>query len=217
MTSLWSLAKERKQPDFQYMDQETLDQIKLHKPIFGDPDKLFSLSSQEIEFILDLAPKNTWYLQNEIISTIHGISHTIRVMIYAFILAKDNLDKKSMKALLLACALHDTQRQNDKGDEGHEERVVTWFKKNFSDSDNFSLVRDILDGKHNLEMYLRTADALDRYRLPKVKWWIDDSYLQIVPDDSLKLFAFNLVICSEQNILDGTDIKPSITKGLVIL
>lgn len=217
MTSLWSLAQERKQPDFQYMDQETLDQIKFNKPAFKDSDKEFYFTQKDIDLILDLSPDEDWYLQNEITSSIHGIAHTIRVMVYGLTLARDEVNFEDLKALLLACAIHDTQRLNDRGDEEHEERALTWLKNKFSDNENYELIYKILEGSHEYEKYLRTADALDRYRLPKVKWWVNDSYLETKPVESVKSFAFDLVTCSEQKVLRGANQKNSVIECLAII
>jgi len=55
---------------------------------------------------------------------------------------------------------------------------------------------------------IRTADALDRYIQPKLKWWIDDNYLEIRPDIKLKKSAFHMVVNSELNYIDsGNDIE----------
>jgi hypothetical protein len=52
---------------------------------------------------------------------------------------------------------------------------------------------------------LKTADALDRYRLPKTKWWQGDAFLKLLPSTALKSFAFDLVVESERRYLHGTD------------
>lgn len=204
MTCLWDLAQERKQPEFQYMDQGTLEQIKLHRPQFKN-DFNYCLTQNDIELLLEMSPKSDWYLTEEIISSIHGIAHTLRVMVYALILAKKHLNDDQLEALLLACAVHDTQRLDDKGDEGHEERALEWLEKGFVKQSQIRLVSQILNGEHDYEKYLRTADALDRYRLPKVKWWIDESFLSLRPEESMKSFAFDLVVGSEQARLNGVE------------
>jgi hypothetical protein len=52
---------------------------------------------------------------------------------------------------------------------------------------------------------LKTADVLDRYRLPKTKWWQGDAFLKLLPSAALKSFAFDLVVESERRHLHGTD------------
>jgi hypothetical protein len=49
---------------------------------------------------------------------------------------------------------------------------------------------------------VKTADALDRYRLPKLKWWINDSYLRCLPPDWIKRTAYDLVVASEYLCLE---------------
>lgn len=61
---------------------------------------------------------------------------------------------------------------------------------------------------------LKTADALDRYRLPKLKWWIDDAQIKIVPSDDFKAFSFDLIIASERRFLKGEDNANSIISAL---
>ncbi len=214
MKSLWKLAEERQQPDIQVMDQETLNFIKEFKPNFtGEPGE-FIFSESDIKLISENVPHPSWYLNPEIAKSIHGIAHSARMMAYCIILFDGNPD--ALRSLLFACAVHDTQRINDKGDEGHEERALDWLKHNFSEHPLFTETCGILEGRHSLSNFLRTVDALDRYRLPKVKWWIDDSYLSIKPSDSIKWFAFNLVINSEQARLDGEESVEAVVSSLLV-
>jgi hypothetical protein len=62
---------------------------------------------------------------------------------------------------------------------------------------------------------LKTADALDRYRLPKLKWWINDDFVIVIPDESEKSFAYNLVINSEKNYLSINDSVKSVLNSLL--
>ncbi len=216
MTNLWSLAQERLQPDIQNMDQETLDKIKQNKPEYQVSDSDYYLTPEEVSLIRDLMPKPEWYLNSEIISSIHGIAHTLRVMVYAVLLTRNLTNDSDREALLIACSVHDTQRMNDKGDEGHEDRVITWLSEHFAQHPLLNQVVLILKDASPLSKYLRAADALDRFRLPKVKWWIDDSYLEIKPEAKMKQFSFNLVVTSEQLRLSGTGDIESIFSCLQI-
>ena len=216
MTNLWSLAQERLQPDIQNMDQETLDKIKENKPGYQISDTNYYLTAEEVSLIQDLSPKPDWYINPEIVSSIHGIAHTVRVMVYAVLLTRNLTNNSDREALLIACSVHDTQRMNDKGDEGHEDRVITWLSENFAQHPLLNQVVLILKDASPLSKYLRAADALDRFRLPKVKWWIDDSYLEIKPVAEMKEFSFNLVVASEQLRLNGTGDIESIFSCLQI-
>lgn len=216
MTNLWSLAQERLQPDIQNMDQDTLDKIKENKPKYQSSSPDYYLTTEEVSSIKDLMPKPEWYLNPEIISSIHGIAHTLRVMVYAVLLTRDLISDSDREALLLACSVHDTQRMNDKGDEGHESRSISWLSEHFTQHPLLNQVSMILRDASSLSEYLRAADALDRFRLPKVKWWIDDSYLKIKPTTELKEFSFNIVVSSEQYRLNGIGDVESIFSCLQI-
>jgi hypothetical protein len=216
MTSLWSLAQERLQPDIQNMDQATLDKIKEHKPEYQVSDVNYYLTVEEVSLIKNLSPKPDWYINPEIISSIHGIAHTLRVMVYAVLLTRDLINDSDREALLIACSVHDTQRMNDRGDEGHEDRVISWLSEHFAQHPLLNQALMILRDTDALSKYLRAADALDRFRLPKVKWWIDDSYLEIKPTAEMKEFSFNLVVSSEQYRLNGAGDVESIFSCLQI-
>ncbi|MEV8534705.1 hypothetical protein [Streptomyces sp. NPDC051211] len=58
---------------------------------------------------------------------------------------------------------------------------------------------------------LKTADALDRYRLPCTRWWPNPALLQVVPPDWLHAVAFDLVLHSERARLDGADPHQALT------
>lgn len=216
MTSLWSLAQERLQPDIQNMDQATLDKIKEHKPEYQVSDVNYYLTVEEVSLIKNLSPKPDWYINPEIISSIHGIAHTLRVMVYAVLLTRDLINDSDREALLIACSVHDTQRMNDRGDEGHEDRAISWLSEHFAQHPLLNQALMILRDTDALSKYLRAADALDRFRLPKVKWWIDDSYLEIKPTAEMKEFSFNLVVSSEQYRLNGAGDVESIFSCLQI-
>ncbi len=163
----------------------------------------YYLTAGEVSLIQDLSPKPDWYVNPKIVSSIHGIAHTVRVMVYATLLTRGLINDRDREALLIACSVHDTQRMDDKGDEGHEDRAITWLLEHFAQHPLLNQILLILKDTRPLSKYLRAADALDRFRLPKVKWWIDDSYLEIKPEAALKEFSFNLVVSSEQLRLNG--------------
>lgn len=215
MNSLWDLAQRREQPDFQYMDADTLAQIVDHKPLFSETPLIFQFSREHLMTLQRIAPTEDIYLEQNIFRSIHGIAHAVRVMVYVFILAQQNdCTESDIELLLHAAALHDTQRLNDKGDEGHEMRVIELVNKSDHDDQFKNKLIDVLRGSDTLSQLLRTADALDRYRLPKVKWWIDDAHLNKKPNDALKAFAFDLVIKSETDRLHGEEQKESVFKHL---
>ncbi len=50
---------------------------------------------------------------------------------------------------------------------------------------------------------LAAADALDRYRLPAIRWWPDPGRVQTPLPAPLHALAFQLVLGSEHARLDG--------------
>ena len=61
---------------------------------------------------------------------------------------------------------------------------------------------------------LKTADALDRFRLPKSDWWPKDEYLVRIPSLGERIFAYNLVVRSEELALSGLDNTTSVKNAL---
>ena len=59
---------------------------------------------------------------------------------------------------------------------------------------------------------LKAADALDRYRLPKMSWWINDKFLTIKPKPEEKNFAFNMVTFTEKELLEKKSYREIIIK-----
>lgn len=205
--SLWYLASVGKQPSIQYMDKRTLDKIRENRPLFRNGIQSFSLTKAEIDRILCFAPNESWFLNPSISKSIHGISHMLRVTILVYILCSSKaFDQDSLDALLLAASVHDTQRYDDKADEGHEDRASSFLTTNNFSSLSSAIrteAADILKQKSELTEILRAADALDRYRLPKIKWWINDKYLLNPLSDDIKSFAFDFMVKSENEILNG--------------
>ncbi len=61
MKSLWKLTEERKQPEIQIMDQETLDTIKKFKPNFSQEYKKITFNKTDLELVLEYLPQQSWY------------------------------------------------------------------------------------------------------------------------------------------------------------
>jgi hypothetical protein len=67
---------------------------------------------------------------------------------------------------------------------------------------------------------VKAADALDRYRLPKLKWWPDSQYVREAAFDQTRGLAFDLVLVSERAYLAGASDTEAVRyalaeKGLV--
>jgi hypothetical protein len=227
--SLVKLAERRLLPEFQYMDQQTLDWICSNRPSISRLEyekKFFSYPFTRVGSPL----VDEWFLEPKIIDGIHGTRHALRVSIYAYALARRlGFSGATCDAVALAGLLHDVRRVDDKSDFEHGSRCAEWLKnyspfinlaKPFTDAqrtaigiaisfheqayDKISRMAEYVSAKNEVDI-LKTADALDRYRLPKIKWWIDEAFLQIKPPDEFRAFSFDLVVISEQRFLDGND------------
>lgn len=235
--SLIDLAECKKLPQFQHIDKETLAWININKP------KLQNLSYRTNLFnypFRSQQPLQTpWFLEPQIIDGIHGTRHAIRVGIYANALAKSlNLNHKTCQIVAIAALLHDVRRKNDNEDPAHGMRCAEWIENDFLKIDclktkEAKLLSSIMTAirlhevdyklmsddttyqEHSIIVdILKTADALDRYRLPKLKWWIDNKFLKLKPTDEFKAFAFDLVTTSEERFLQGDKNELSVIQAL---
>ncbi|MBA7715237.1 hypothetical protein ES703_124278 [subsurface metagenome] len=176
-------------------------------------------------------PSPTWFLVSKKKDSIHGMRHIIRVIFHSLHLSSLNEGKSSrlFTNSLVASSLHDLRRKNDLMDMYHGKRAARWFKKNTSLIENqyeihlsqkdikeiyysisfHDLPYDQIVKSINYEKYkdltdiLKTADALDRYRLPSIRLWFKDKYVFFIPPDYLKCLAYQIVITSETNFLNG--------------
>jgi hypothetical protein len=187
-------------------------------------------------------PDPNWFLILEKKDSIHGMRHILRVIFHSLfltILNKD-LSTHSLKNTLVASSLHDLKRKNDLMDLFHGKRVARWFKKNISLIENHYEIhlsqRDIdeiyfaisfhdvpykkIEENTNynknkiLTDILKTADALDRYRLPSLRLWFKDKFISFIPPEYLKYVAFELVISSEINFLKGHSNENSVLMAI---
>ncbi|MHA1804232.1 MAG: hypothetical protein ACTSU4_06805 [Promethearchaeota archaeon] len=183
-------------------------------------------------------PQIDWFLILKKKDTIHGLRHVIRVMINSFVLLtlKKKRFETCFKNALVASSIHDLRRRSDLMDINHGKRAARWFKNNITLIEkqyNISLSSHDIDEIyhaiifHNIpyskiekEKYylkykiltdiLKTADALDRYRLPSIRLWFKAKYISYLPPDYIKHFAFQLVIFSEAKFLEGLTNKDSV-------
>ena len=225
--SLVELAKLKQLPRFQHMDEETLAWIESNRPkISWQPqrDDLNRLSVQAVTWPINPA----WYLEPRLVDGIHGIRHAVRVAVYAQLLAeRHGLSERAQQLLVTAALLHDVRRIDDRSDERHGARCAEWIGQaeglvclqGFTPEERglimsmiaFHDVSNDLDlpMRHDpslvLKDLLRTADALDRYRLPRRSWWMDESRLRMKPTEDLKTFAYDLVVASERYFLNGEE------------
>lgn len=228
--SLVDLASHHQLPRFQYMDETTCEWIAEQDPNYTI-DHLPDISDLS-DWLSSLAISPEWFLEPKLLDSLHGLRHLWRSAFMSLYLAKAiDLDKKQTKLAVMAALLHDIRREDDKGDEGHAIRSAAWFRKNatmiarawntkFTSDDIVAIETAIVlhetpynkftgkqqalyDQYSTLVDIIKTADALDRYRLPKLKWWPNDKYLQLVPSPSLKQLSFEVVVSSERAFLQS--------------
>ncbi|MFB7367152.1 hypothetical protein ACFC05_33675, partial [Streptomyces hydrogenans] len=64
---------------------------------------------------------------------------------------------------------------------------------------------------------LKAADALDRYRLPKLTWWPTPARVRSEAFADLRTTAFELVVRSESAWLAGADSAEAVLSSLAIM
>jgi hypothetical protein len=240
--SLIALVEQNNLPDFQFIDKDTLSWIVNNKPRFTAPVYNRDFVEFTKNKVQKFSPLKAWFLKDERIDSIHGMRHILRVIANIAYLVKEKgiVDEYTITNTLIAASLHDLRRKNDKGDKGHADRAVAWLLSNKNsilgryevdtgdiDIDAVSAaillheqqhaqIIDSLEYKKNKTVVnlLKSGDALDRYRLPKLKWWIDDKYLSLLPSDKARLFAYTLVIDSERNFLEINKSEESVLSAL---
>jgi HD superfamily phosphodiesterase len=227
------MTLEKKFPVHQFMDRETLDWIKdtgLTKGLLISPHIV--LSKTIINFLSFSHPKKDFFIDDEMYTGIHGFRHCARVALLCGVVSQEVkiTDSTLILAAMIAGSLHDCQRVNDNADEGHGLRSAVWFRENvsminthynikltlseielidaairFHETDQHTVEANVNPEYWQIINIIKTADALDRYRQPKEKWWIDEDYLRIKPSKALKEVAFNLMFKLEDYHLKTND------------
>lgn len=224
--SLRELARTRRLPPHQVMDQPTLTWIAEHRPVAAASGAITTGEP------VMLAPDGTWFRTRLTADSIHGVRHCARVCLLADLLAAHHdLDPDQTVALRLAATVHDCRRRDDRADRGHGQRAAIWLSRHhqaiaasldvrlapkqvraasraiglhdipysaFSD-----VQRHAYRDAARLTDLLKAADCLDRYRLPLTRWWPNTSLLRVHVPDWLHGVAFDLMVHSEQARLDG--------------
>ncbi|MFX1340696.1 MAG: hypothetical protein ACFFDK_18945 [Promethearchaeota archaeon] len=242
MVSLIELIQKGKLPLHQFMDLETVNWIKENRPSFNISTPPLKMKPDYLLEIKKYIPDPTWFIITKKKDSIHGMRHILRVMFHSFHLVLVSGSKSShfFKNSLVASSLHDLRRKNDLMDLYHGKRAARWFKKNislienqfeihlteddvkaiyysmsFHDVSYESIARNMKYEQYkDLTDILKTADALDRYRLPSIRLWFKDKYVSVIPSDYLKFIAFQLVIDSETKFLNGLTNVDSVLRAI---
>lgn len=217
MMPLYKKLEKKLYEENQYLDKESLFWIEKNLIIKKNLNVILNISPLDLKTFLEFIPKREWFRRKNV-NNIHGLMHILRVMIFSYILCK-KFRIKNYKMLLLVASLHDIRRKNDKTDPNHGKNAANWFDKHGSlcnkviGKKKFLEVIKILKDhdsenikKDKFSKILICADALDRYRLPKKKWWLREEYLPLEIEEEIINFAKIFILETEkQRILENKD------------
>ncbi|WP_225446884.1 hypothetical protein [Streptacidiphilus sp. PB12-B1b] len=190
-----------------------------------------------------LVPEVTWFADSRLADSLHGVRHNARVSLLASLLGHGaGLDSDQTAGLCTAAAVHDCRRHDDRQDPGHGWRAASWLLQNADTVtsvldvhpsrralheaatavalhdvpyDAFTADQDraYRQAPHLIDL-LKAADCLDRYRLPRTRWWPDLTRLRVPVPGWLHHVAFDLVLRSEQARLDGATHQQALDHAL---
>ncbi|MFI1938201.1 hypothetical protein ACH44C_13605 [Streptomyces purpureus] len=240
--SLVELAARKQLPHHQYTDPATVRWITANRPVLSDgPPPRLRATSQRL--LSRSAIPAGWLAEEKCLDSLHGIRHAMRTAALAALLAESaGLSEDDTATLVLAAAVHDCQRLHDKDDRGHGARAAIWLTDNADTVwSHFGLVatpsriaaaatavrlhdlpydafsKDDQADHARAEAVcdlLKAADALDRYRLPKLSWWPDPAQVRSEAFNGLRTIAFELVVRSETAWLAGATSSEAVLAGL---
>jgi len=228
MKSLVVLAKKGGLPKIQHMDAGTLSWIEATGLSFGLRKNKCEVAPFVLESVKRYVPKQSWFFNRKCYSSLHGVRHISRVVANVANLALGRkFNSRSIRNVLIAASLHDIGRHYDRKDLEHSRRAADWFSSNVSfvqSSFGVNLVDNDIEEIYSTICYhnsvysktkndvfyvkymetielLKTADAMDRYRLPNLRWWPNERFFVIKPTLGELKFAFSLLVFSEQEHL----------------
>ncbi|MFD5563820.1 hypothetical protein [Kitasatospora griseola] len=246
--SLVELAACKELPLHQFTDSATVEWIKTNRPSFPPtrPTPLRTITKALVE---SAAIPTRWLAEPRLADSIHGHRHGLRTAALAALLADQHgLDESDSAVVVIAAAVHDCQRHHDKDDPGHGGRAAVWLAayadlvwthfhrrpsptevikaaaavrlhevpyEAFTDTDRADHAR-----AERLCDLVKAADALDRYRLPKLSWWPSARHVREPAFDDLLPLAHDLVVISEEAFVAGATSAAAVRyamaeKGLV--
>ena len=239
-TSLVALAAKRRLPRHQSMDIDTLQWIKSNRPRDFPSGPVEHPPIMVARYAI--APRR-WFTLACQADSLHGQRHGARVAILAAHLARlGELPVDQTLEAVIAAALHDCRRLHDQDDTGHGARAARWFLQRHpnviahlpSAAKNvrrfviatavelhdvpYEEFDEVQERKYqaapSIVDIVKTADALDRYRLPKLKWWPNHDRLRLIPPRWLHRYAFDLVVKTEGHRLNGLSSERAIVDTL---
>ncbi|MFD3661953.1 hypothetical protein ACFWVF_15350 [Streptomyces sp. NPDC058659] len=241
--SLVELAARKQLPHHQYTDLATVRWIAANRPDLPDGPPPPTLRPSSRQLVTRAALPASWLAEARCHDSLHGIRHAVRTAAMAALLAEaGGLGEEDTATLVLAAAVHDCRRLHDKDDTGHGARAAIWLTdnagvvwdhfgltptlsrvtaagtavrlhdlpyENFSPDDHADHAR-----ARTITDLLKAADALDRYRLPKLTWWPDPARVRSEAFAGLRTTAFELVVRSESEWLAGADSAEAVLSSL---
>ena len=201
-------------PENQYMDKESITWLENHLNLKISIEKIRNILNKFNKFPIDKLDINKKLYKESNCFGIHGIRHQFRVSLYIWILIQYyniKLNKNSVIQLLQASLYHDILRVNDNTDLKHGKRSADLIKTIYKKIDN-NIINAISNHDNNIEEYtiydilIKTADALDRYRMPKEKWWIKKEYFLMELDENILEMCKFITLFTEKMTCDIMDI-----------
>lgn len=237
---LHRLAFQDKLPLHQYLDEDTLDWIEENNPFKvrnlnnstkEERAKLATALLKSLEVVLEWYTSILLEFQRANSShTLHGDLHALRVSFFSILLSIDNVEVKPAQPVL-AGLFHDIARLNDQTDEGHgvrsalvTENYLAKINTQLSTSEINQIITAIKrhdelsnEGLDELSAVLKVADALDRYRLPKTKWWPNEAKMPFAPSSDIFYIAYKLVLNSEARVLQGERFTDAMKNSVIAI
>ncbi|MFJ8602302.1 hypothetical protein ACIREM_27030 [Streptomyces shenzhenensis] len=240
--SLVELAERKQLPRHQFTDHSTVRWIEDNRPQFVE-DVLLPLRETSRQLLSRTAIPAAWLAEPQLRDSLHGIRHAMRTAALAALLAEvAGADETDTSTLIIAGALHDCRRLHDKDDRGHGARAAHWVAEHAdlvwahfgltptasavsqaaisvrlhdvpyedftaTNEADYARARQISD-------LVKAADALDRYRLPKLRWWPNARHVRANGFVQLRACAFDLVVWSEASHLRGLDSASAVLAAL---
>ncbi|MER7045001.1 HD domain-containing protein [Streptomyces jumonjinensis] len=240
---LVELAKQRRLPAHQFMDAATVTWIEINRP---EPANISptTLPPELSLLIRRSALPVDWLADHRLYDSLHGVRHSMRTAALTALLARFlEWGEEDTAVAVVAAALHDCRRLDDRGDPGHGARSALWATEHapavwhhfgieptgpritraaaairlhevpydgFGPADlaEYASARAICD-------LLKAADALDRYRLPKLGWWPDMRHVRVPAFRRFRGIAFDLVLHSEAAHVAGAGSAEAVLGALV--
>lgn len=231
---LYALADQKLLPENQYLDEETVRWI--------EQNGVHSERSRHLDLVLqDYLAESYRVLRGYIpleatvfargtaaLNSLHGELHAYRVALFSGVLARLYTNDE-LGPYVLAGLYHDIARDNDKADHGHGVRSsvravdLNLLGEDLTASHIVEAIARHEDSNvsthdHPYTYILQAADALDRFRLPKLTWWPDTQRMPIAPSLELLSLAYRLVLATEKLALktkDNTEVLNTVVLDLI--